>query len=1324
MHKHLLTLLAALLSTATCLAQWTSPEAPDALDFTTDESVYLYNADADGFYMGANDWGTRASVEQTEGLAVTLISVGDDYVVKSASGNLFIADDGIWVDGGTARADSLWSFTQNDDGTYTIGLGKNNPDYTSDDYDNAYLCVIPEMADTRIYMAGDYIYTTDEGYDPTGFQKRWFLVSTSNYETYIEAKLIYEAAEELGELIEVAETLSNIDSDALSSAQEVYNNTSSTADELEAAADALSDAIFDAYTSLATADSPVEVLALLGTVEQTFDDSETTGWTSTTGASNQQASNGNAAYDYSVTGNHYENWSGSNFLGRVYATVTVPSGVYQLQTLAFASTTGDTYVYCGTDSTLVTSTQINVDNVFTAITAHDADDGDLEFGIINKTASTNWIGLDNVYLYYLGSGTDAYAVLVDSVLSTDTDYRSLVEEGSLEAYCHADYDAYIEALEALEASTSASEVTTNLAAYKEALATFENSLAAYEAYVAAWEEAFDWLDQMDNGSDEAAALADYVQTDESEGFNGNGAYYYIIENGLLDAEGIAAETEYLLELYYEARSSGMSDGDDCTSWLVNPDFSEEGGWTSASGPTWPDGLTALYPVMEAWNMVCDVYQELSGLQNGLYEFTLHAAFRPGADGYSEEDAALAEAYVYINDYEKQVAEILSETTTDAAYDDDYQYDTGYAPSSAEGASTAFWGGRYSLTCYGLVTDGTMKIGITNKTRAVEHCMLWAGGATLTFRATNEEALATAIEDLLPIVQELTSNYCGQAELDTLTAAIETATSSTEDLYDALLNLKNAQLDVEEGTDLYVTLLAAINNLASTLEDNDASTSLNEEAQALYEEALAAYNSQAYDNEEATSAITAINTMNTSLKLGDSDDTDYPIDYTELIINNDMDPDRGSKDDTYIEGWTTSALNGYGYYTARYNRSIIELYQTISGLPAGKYVVTVYGYYRAGYWYEEESYIANGYDVEICDLYATTSDSTTSTPVILLTEGATEENYYEDAYYTLSSGLYAPDGGKASAAWFEAGAYLNSLEFIVPEDGEVTIGIDKQEIYANDYAVFGTWNLYYYGPVDEEEELDYTELIINNDMDPDRGSKDDTYIEGWTTSALNGYGYNTARYNRSIIELYQTLSGLPEGDYKVTVYGYYRAGYWYEEESYISNGYDVWICDLYATTSEGTTSTCVTLLTEGATEENYYEDAYYTLSSGLYAPDGGKASAAWFDAGAYLNELTFYVPTDGTVTIGIDKQEIYSNDYAVFGTWHLYYYPNGLSDDDDDTTGILVASSDDDANALSVSDILARAVAYYNLSGARLASPQSGVNLVRLSDGTVRKVLLP
>ena len=1315
MNKHLLML--AVLSVASCsvFAQWSAPSAPTSSELSTSEAQYLYNADAGGFYMGANDWGTRASVVADEGLAVTLVSgSASDYVIKCSSGNLFIASDGIWVDGGTNRADSCWVLTQLDDGTYTIGVSSANPSYGTDTYVNSYLCIIPEMDDTRLYLASDDDYTSTEGYDPTAFQKRWYFVAADDYEAYISDLQTYNAAVELGELIDEAGALSGVDSDVLSDATEVYNNTSSTADELTAAADALSEAIFDAQTASATADSPVEILALLGTVEQTFDDSETTGWTSTTGASNVQASNGNAAYDSSVTGNHYENWSGSAFIGKVYATVSVPAGVYKLQALAFASPTGDTYLYCGDDSTLVETTQVNVDYPTTAMTA--TDEGDLEFGLINKVATANWIGLDNVYLYYYGNGTDAYTLLVEYVLTGETDYEALVEASEIEAYCHADYDAYVAAKQALEASTSAEEIQANLAAYQEALATFETSLAAYEAYVAAWEEADDWLTAMDNGSDEAGALADYIQGDDSEGYNGNGAYWYIVENGTLDAEGITAETEYLTELYYEARSSGMSDGDDCTSWLVNADFSEDGGWTSAAGPTWPDGLTDTYPVMEAWNMVCDVYQELSGLQNGLYEFTLHTAFRPGADGYSEEDAALAEAYVYINDYEKQIAEILSEPTDEAAYSDDYQYSAGYAPSSAEGASTAFAAGRYSLTCYGLVTDGTMKIGITNKTRAVEHCMLWAGGATLTFRATNEEALATAIEDLLPTVQALTDSYCGQAELDTLTDAIETATSASDDLYDALLALKNAQLDVEEGTSIYTNLATALSTLASTLADNDASEDLNDEAQALYDEALAAYQGQTYDNDAATAAITALATMNTSLLLGDSDDTDYPIDYTELIVNYNMDPDRGSKDDTYIEGWTTSALNGYGYNTARYNRSVIELYQTISGLPAGKYVVTVYGYYRAGYWYEEESYMTNGVETQLATLYATTSDSTTSTPVLNLTEGATEEIYYESAYYTLSSGLYAPDGGSASAAWFSAGAYLNELTFYVPEDGEVTIGIDKQEIIANDYAVFGEWHLYYYGPDDEDSELDYTELIVNYNMDPDRGSKDDTYIEGWTTSALNGYGYNTARYNRSVIELYQTISGLPAGDYKTTVYGYYRAGYWYEEESYMANGVDTQLADLYATTSDGTTSTPVLNLTEGATEEIYYESAYYTLSSGLYAPDGGSASAAWFSEGAYLNELYFSVPDDGTVTIGIDKQEIIANDYAVFGEWHLYYYPNGLSSEDDDTeTGIgsvLVAGSSD-----------ATPVAYYSLSGARLNAPQSGVNLVRMSDGHVYKVLV-
>ena len=34
-------------------------------------------------------------------------------------------------------------------------------------------------------------------------------------------------------------------------------------------------------------------------------------------------------------------------------------------------------------------------------------------------------------------------------------------------------------------------------------------------------------------------------------------------------------------------------------------------------------------MFEAQNMVCDVYQELTGLQNGLYEMNLQAVFRPG-----------------------------------------------------------------------------------------------------------------------------------------------------------------------------------------------------------------------------------------------------------------------------------------------------------------------------------------------------------------------------------------------------------------------------------------------------------------------------------------------------------------------------------------------------------------------------------------------------------------------------------------------------------------------------------------------------------------------
>ncbi|MBP5769898.1 MAG: hypothetical protein J6W75_00855 [Bacteroidaceae bacterium] len=215
------------------------------------------------------------------------------------------------------------------------------------------------------------------------------------------------------------------------------------------------------------------------------------------------------------------------------------------------------------------------------------------------------------------------------------------------------------------------------------------------------------------------------------------------------------------------------------------------------------------------------------------------------------------------------------------------------------------------------------------------------------------------------------------------------------------------------------------------------------------------------------------------------------------------------------------------------------------------------------------------------------------------------------------------------------------------------------------------------------------------------------IDGWTTTAMNGYKEYTVSYNRAGFELFQDLSGLPEGNYEVTVHTYYRAGYWYDEEDHIKKGEETHLTTLYAETSNGRAEKPVMNLTEGATSEIYYDGKAYTLSSGLFAPDGTSATAAWFAAGAYLNNLEFTVPSDGKVRIGLSKKEVFPNDYQVVGAWNLYYLGKATTID-----GVPSGES-----------VTAMPVGFYTLSGARVAQPQRGINIVRMPDGTVRKVLL-
>ena len=107
--------------------------------------------------------------------------------------------------------------------------------------------------------------------------------------------------------------------------------------------------------------------------------------------------------------------------------------------------------------------------------------------------------------------------------------------------------------------------------------------------------------------------------------------------------------------------------------------------------------------------------------------------------------------------------------------------------------------------------------------------------------------------------------------------------------------------------------------------------------------------------------------------------------------------------------------------------------------SGKYKLTVHAFYRAGSYEEEEANINNGVDTHLAKFYANTSVDLFEKPVMNLSAGGvkSEAEVPEGAKTRTINGIYVPDGTSASVAFYNAGYYLNELEFFVGEDGTVS-----------------------------------------------------------------------------------------------------------------------------------------------------------------------------------------------------------------------------------------------------------------------------------------------
>lgn len=176
------------------------------------------------------------------------------------------------------------------------------------------------------------------------------------------------------------------------------------------------------------------------------------------------------------------------------------------------------------------------------------------------------------------------------------------------------------------------------------------------------------------------------------------------------------------------------------------------------------------------------------------------------------------------------------------------------------------------------------------------------------------------------------------------------------------------------------------------------------------------------------------------------------DYTIFITN-------PSFDYNYFGGWNGTPWGGEGpANNAEHFNKTYDTFQTLHGLPPGKYRLGVQGFYRKGtasndykLWQEGDT------DHNNAILYASSAVNAYSIPLVAASSAALTESLGGNVL-TVGNGLCIPDNMVAAGAWFDAGYYHNYLIVEVGNDGELTIGIKKDQTIDRDWTIVDNWTL--------------------------------------------------------------------------------------------------------------------------------------------------------------------------------------------------------------------------------------------------------------------------
>lgn len=1095
---------------------------PVKSQLTYDEAMYLFNTGAKQFFLGANDWSTRASVGN-KGYQVTITDNGDGSVlfrdrVETQNNEIKCvfadpwAPDGetlpagnVWVDNSGAP-NRFWALTNIGDDIYRFSVSSVNPD--CNDANTVLGLKKSDPTDTRLYW----------NLAPEDAIADWYFVKIEDYEAYLTVFANFAAAQNLKAVIDEAKA-GGID---VSAEEKVYLDESSSVDTINEAIASVKEKIAAGEEGKVTADSPVDKTSLI--VNPSYDSNNNTGWSGDAPA--------------------FQSWTDAEFYKKkfnTYQNITgAPKGVYALNVQAFyrsgfsdvaynnykAMTQYDAKLYAETGGDRVTADIVNpfsqalteakgmnessvvgedgvtyfipnnmetaeayfMDGLYQNKVFFATEDGDMTIGMMKDNSDTpdgNWVLYDNWGLTYYGNGADAYTMWLDEAKKAAKDYSNLPDDVLITGSVLASYNNTIAGL---SSASSKSDVLAAINTINEEAALVDANIAAWKAYQELIAKARIIANDGQISGVDKNNLADYIEFDASD----------ITSDLALSTEEIIAETDKLAAMYDAAIKNGISEGTDVTDkYLVNADFETKNlGWTveKASGGNVAYGGTNTNKCFEAWNnSKFDIYQEVADAPIGVYEISVQGFYRYGRgatayEAYQNGTAPNDAVNIYVNNNNAHFKSVFDEPVAngelytnadptkaaDAYVDPNNEY---WYPNDMRTGSEAFANGMYVATSFGVVAKAgdVLRIGVKGSTNQLNDSWAIWDNFRMVFQGTKAEVVSPLLsQEILQLQETLDQGKnVGKSVItnaNDVLAAANSALSGSDGkaMFDALCSIIDAKAAYESSAVLFATLQEKNADLYASWMISVATETVKSEASALYDEIKSGIENGTLNNEDAEAYLAKIEKMIVQLGIpadaANASDKN-PVELTSLIKTPSFEKDGANS----IEGWNADGYN-FGNDDTQKSALLVEFYdkafdlnQNIVGLPNGKYKVTVNAFYRYGSTAEDYANYNSGLDGNAY-MYTTTGGVTTEVPVALLSSGACEDNGYTGVANIEGTDYYVPNDMVSANAYFtDLGYYLNEITVEVV-DNELTIGIKlaEENKVKNNWVILDNWTLTYYG----------------------------------------------------------------------------------------------------------------------------------------------------------------------------------------------------------------------------------------------------------------------